>query len=159
MNTRHFRSALHFVLGCIAILFATSTFAADVATHKVANGVDIYLGVLPSEMIVGHPSSHAEAEMHAGVPASEHNYHVVVALFDAVTGKRITDAQVEATVSELALAGATKKMERMHIADTISYGNYFRMPGTGIYRIRIRIRRLGVAQSIETEFEYQHARG
>ncbi len=158
MNTRYSKIALHLFIGSIAALFLTGAFAADVATHKVVNGVDIYLGVLPSEMILDHPQSHAEPGMHGGVPAGEHRFHVMVALFDAATGKRITGAQVKATVSELALSGTEKKLEPMLIADTISYGNYFIMSGNGIYRIQVQVRRSGVAQAIETEFEYRHGR-
>lgn len=158
MNMRYFKISLHVVMGGIVALFLTGAFAADVATHKVVNGVAIYLGVLPSEMILGHPHSHTEAEMHGGVPAGEHRYHVTVVLFDAATGKRITGAQVKARVSELGLSATEKKLEPMLIAGTISYGNYFTMSGTGIYRIQVQIRRPGVAQAIEAEFEYQHAR-
>lgn len=158
MNTRYFKISLHLVMGGIMALFLSGAFAADVATHKVVNGVAIYLGVLPSEMVLGHPNSHTEAGMHGGVPPGEHRYHVMVALFDAATGKRITGAQVKATVSELALSGTEKTLEPMLIADTISYGNYFKMSGTGIYRIQVQIRRPGAAQAIEAEFEYQHAR-
>ncbi len=158
MNTRYFKILLQLVMGSIVALFLTGAFAADVATHKVVNGVAIYLGVLPSEMILGHPHSHTEAGMHGGVPAGEHSFHVTVALFDAATGKRITGAQVKARVSELALSGTEKTLEPMLIADTISYGNYFRMSGTGIYRIQVQVRRPGVARAIEAEFEYQHGR-
>ncbi len=158
MNTRYLEIALHLVIGSIAALFLTGAFAADVATHKVVNGVDIYVGVLPSEMILGHPRSHTEPGMHGGFPAGEHRFHVMVALFDAATGKRITGADVKATVSELALSGTEKKLEPMLIADTISYGAYFIMSGTGIYRIQVQVRRPGVSQAIEAEFEYQHGR-
>ncbi len=158
MNTRHFKMPLLFLIGGIMALFLTGAFAADSAMHKVENGVGIYLGVFPSEMILGHPKPHAEAEMHGGVPSGEHRYHVTVALFDAATGRRITDAQVKARVSEFGLSGTEKKLEPMTIDGTISYGNYFTMSGTGIYRIRLQIRRPGTAQVIEAEFEYQHAR-
>lgn len=158
MKAHYFKIFLHLVIGSIAALFLTGAFAADVPTHKVVGGVAIYLGVLPSEMVLGHPKPHTEAGMHGGVPPGEHRYHVVVALFDAATGKRITGAQVKARVSEFALSGTEKTLEPMLIADTITYGNYFRMPGTGIYRIQVQVRRSGVADVIEAEFEYQHGR-
>lgn len=143
----------------IAALTASAAFAADSATHKVVHGVAIYLGVLPAEMILGHPKSHTEAEMHGGVPAGQHQQHVVVALFDQASGKRISGAKVSARVHEINLAGTQKKLEPMLIAGTISYGNYFNIPSTSNpYRIRVLIELPGVAGVIETEFEYQHAR-
>jgi len=135
-----------------------TSYADDNSRHQVAEGVDIYLGVIPAEMILGHPKLHTEAEMHGGVPVGEHRYHVTVALFDAATGKRITGAQVKASVSELGLSGIEKKLEPMLIADVISYGNYFRMSNTDVYRIRVQIRLPGVAQTIEAVFEYSHSR-
>lgn len=143
----------------ITALAASAAFAADTATHKVVHGVAIYLGVLPAEMILGHPKSHSEAEMHGGVPAGQHQQHVVVALFDAATGKRIGGAKVSARVHEINLAGTQKKLEPMLIAGTVSYGNYFNMPATNNpYRINVRIELPGVADVIEAQFDYQHAR-
>jgi hypothetical protein len=127
MNTRYFKISLHTVMGGIAALFLTGAFAADVPTHKVVDGVAIYLGVLPSEMVLGHPHSHTEAGMHGGVPVGEHRYHVLVALFDAASGKRITDAQVKARYLSSPVR-RQRKLEPMHIADTITYGNYSGCP-------------------------------
>lgn len=143
----------------IAALTASAVFAADTATHKVVHGVAIYLGVLPAEMVLGHPRTHTEAEMHGGVPAGQHQHHVVVALFDNATGKRISGAKVSARVHEINLAGAQKKLDPMLIAGTVSYGNYFNMPATSNpYRIQVRIELPGVAEVIEAQFDYQHAR-
>lgn len=157
MNTHYFKISLHAIMSAIAALFLTGAFAADVPTHKVVDGVAIYLGVLPSEMVLGHSHSQAEAGMHGGVPAGKRQYHVLVALFDTASGQRITNARVKARVSELALSGAEKNLEPMHIADSITYGNYFRMPGSGIYRIRVQVRQPG-GRDIEAEFEFQQGR-
>ena len=143
----------------IAALTASAAFAADSATHKVVHGVAIYLGVLPAEMVLGHPKSHSEAEMHGGVPAGQHQQHVVVALFDQASGKRISGAKVSARVHEINLAGTQKKLEPMLISGTVSYGNYFNMPAANNpYRIRVLIELPGVAGVIEAQFDYQHAR-
>ncbi|MHB1233963.1 MAG: hypothetical protein ACYCZQ_15460 [Burkholderiales bacterium] len=157
MKTSHLKTLLRAAFAGITALLLTGAFAADTATHKVVHGVAIYLGVLPAEMILGHPKPHTEAEMHGGVPVGKHQYHVLVSLFDAATGKRITGAQVKATVREIGLSGPQKKLEPMLIAGTISYGNYFNMPGTNPYRILVQIRIPGSSDLIEAEFEYQHA--
>jgi hypothetical protein len=158
MKTAYFASVLFGLLAGILSVLPTLSYAAETSRHQVVDGVAIYLGIFPAELIQGHPRQHPEGEMHGGVPAAEHRYHVTVALFDTATGKRITGAQVKARVSELGLAGPEKKLEPMAVAGAISYGNYFKMPGAGIYRIQVQIRRPGVAQVIEAEFEYQHAR-
>lgn len=159
MKTSHLKTLLRAALAGITALLLTGAFAADTATHKVVHGVAIYLGVLPAEMILGHPKPHTEAEMHGGVPTGEHQYHVLVSLFDAASGKRISGAKVSARVREIGLAGTQKKLEPMLIAGTVSYGNYFSMPATtNSYRIQMWIELPGVANVIEAEFEYQHTR-
>lgn len=154
----HLKTLLRVAVLSIATLLASAAFAADTATHKVVNGVAIYLGVLPAEMILGHPKPHTEAQMHGGVPPGKHQYHVLVSLFDAASGKRIGGAKVSVRVYEINLAGTQKKLEPMLVAGTITYGNYFNIPAANNpYRIRVLIELPGVADVIETEFEYQHA--
>ncbi|MDP1645374.1 MAG: hypothetical protein Q8L71_07705 [Thiobacillus sp.] len=155
----HLKTLLRAALAGIAALLLTAAFAADSNQHKVVHGVAIYLGVIPAEMILGHPRPHTEAEMHSGVPAGQHQQHVVVALFDNATGKRISGAKVSARVHEINLAGAQRKLEPMLIAGTVSYGNYFNMPATNNpYRINVLIELPGVAGVIEAQFDYHHAR-
>lgn len=159
MPNPYLKTFLRAALAGIAVLLLTAAFAADSSQHKVVHGVAIYLGVFPAEMVLGHPRAHTEAQMHGGVPAGQHQQHVVVALFDNVTGKRISGAKVSARVHEINLAGAQKKLEPMLIAGTVSYGNYFNMPATNNpYRIQVRIELPGVADVIEAQFDYQHAR-
>lgn len=159
MPEPHLKTFLRAALAGIAALLLTAASAADSSQHKVVHGVAIYLGVFPAEMILGHPKPHTEAEMHGGVPAGQHQQHVVVALFKNATGKRISGAKVSAQVHEINFAGAQKKLEPMLIAGTVSYGNYFNMPATNNpYRIRVRIELPGVDGVIEAQFDYQHAR-
>ena len=158
VEARHFKTLLRIAILSIATWLASAALAADSATHKVVNGVAIYLGVLPAEMILGHPKTHTEAQMHGGVPPGQNQYHVLVSVFDAVSGKRIGGAKVSVRVYEISLAGTQKKLEPMLIAGTITYGNYFNIPAANNpYRIRVLIELPGVAGVIETEFEYQHA--
>lgn len=148
---------LHLLAAAFLLLAGVSP-AAETGQYKIADGMAIYLGVIPAEMIQGHPGQHPESRMHRGIPAREHRYHVVIALFDNATGKRISDARVKATVSEIGLAGSRKKLEPMRIANTTTYGNYFSMPGTNPYRIQIEISRQGLPHPVKIEFEYQHIR-
>jgi len=144
-----------FVLVSVA-LFHSAAAAADAPDRfQVVDGVAIYLGVVPAQMIQGHPKEHLESEMHGGVPIKDHRDHVVVALFEDTTGKRIEDAQVTGSVMELGLAAQNKKFEAMEIADTITYGNYFDMPSKQTYHIKLRIRRPG-KQDVEATFTHRH---
>jgi hypothetical protein len=84
------------------------------------------------------------------------DYHLVVALFDAEGGNRITDAEIEARVEPLGLAAETKTLETMHINRTVTFGNFFRMPISGPYQVLLRIRATGLPDRVEARFEYWH---
>jgi hypothetical protein len=144
--------------------FAAAGMIANVAMvvaadyYKTAGNLAVYLGVLPTEMVQGHSPEHPEGKMHGGVPYSRRQHHVVIALFDAKDGSRVSDASVKARVGEIGLAPVQKKLERMTIDKTISYGNYFSMGSPGPYRIEIEIIRPGSTGPVKTTFEYSHPR-
>ena len=146
-----------FLLANLAVVPAVSA-AESANEHRVVDGVLIYLGIVPTEIVGGHPQEHAESEMHGGPPAGKHVYHLVIAVFDQQSGERISDARVSASVLEINHPGSLHELEPMLIAGTIAYGNYFDLPGTGPYRIMVQIRRPGQPRVIETEFAFRHAR-
>jgi hypothetical protein len=137
-----------------AILFVSLTASAmDIGQTKTVNGLTVDIGVIPAEIMKGHPKGHPEASAHGGPPTGQHEYHLVVAVFDAASGARITDAKVQARVSSLGLVGPQKPLEAMAIAGTITYGNYFDLPEKGRYTIDIEIER--PAGRVRMEFMYE----
>jgi hypothetical protein len=130
--------------------------ADEGSDRKTVGNVAIYLGLLPAEMIRGHRAQHPETSMHGGQPAGSGEYHVVIALFDAGGGARITNAAVSARVSEVGLAGEEKTLQPMEIAGTETYGSYFRMSGNGPFRIALLIHIPGDPAEVKAEFEHRH---
>lgn len=159
MNTRFFQYSTAAVF---ALLLSLASHAGEDGQRKVVDGLSVYVGVLPAEMLMGHPKGHHEREMHGGVPdglsGGANRYHVVVALFDAASGKRVTDAQVKIGGASIGMAASRKKAEPMLVNNMITYGNYVSMPGGGPYKIQIEIRRPGSSKPIEVEFDYPFAR-
>lgn len=156
MKRRYFASAvvLTFLMG-----LEWSSLCAEPAeneNHAVVDGVAIYLGIMPAEIILGHQAEHSGRKMPHAAPTGADEDHFVIALFDSNTGKRITNAQVRATIGEVGLPGQTKDLQPMKIADTITYGNYFELPGGNEYRIRLQIRIPGRPNAIEAEFLQRH---
>lgn len=141
---------------CVALSFlpAGLTLAQSPYT-KTVNGVTFYLGVIPAEIVRGHPTEHPESTMHGSAPTGSGSRHIVVALFDAKSGERITDAKVSARVERLGLSADIKDLDPMQIAGTVSYGNYYAMPTGEIYKIRVVVKRRGSPRPIEAEFEYR----
>lgn len=142
---------LRSVMPWIAVVaLAAGNFAgAQEPLRSSAGGLDIYYGILPADMVLGREMEHIGK-------AAKGAHHLVIALFSATTGNRVTDAEVEAVVAPFGFAGETKKLDPMTINETITYGNYFPMPDPGPYRITVKVRRPGSRDWIETEFEYRH---
>jgi cytochrome c5 len=125
--------------------------------HKVIAGTSIDLGIVAAESIrAAHPQPDAESTMHGGIPSAKGYYHVNVSLRDAATNAEIKDAEVQASVANPLTGSETKKLEPMAIRDTLSYGNYFRMPAKDPYSITVQVRRPGVAQEVEAKFAFRH---
>lgn len=126
------------------------------SNHKVVGGTEIYLGIVAAEsMRAQHPKADAESKMHGGIPSGKGYYHVNISLLDSNTKAEIKDAQVEVRIAT-PLTGETKKLEPMVINNTVSYGNYFRMPGKDPYTITVKIRGPGTSRAIEAKFDYKH---
>lgn len=141
-----------FALAGIVLGVATAAPTADTVYRRVVDGVAVYFGIVPAEFVRGHPQEHPEGLMHGGVPIGEN--HIMVALFEDKTGKRITRAQVTATITGPGNFKAEKKLEPMIIAGAASYGNYFNMPGPGPYRIEISIRLPRTSRMINAVFSW-----
>jgi cytochrome c5 len=140
---------------------ATATPAAQAARsdgmHKVIAGTSIDVGLVSAEAIrAAHPQPDAESTMHGGIPSGKGYYHLNVSLRDVATNAEIKDAEVQASVANPLSGSETKKLEPMAIRNTLSYGNYFRMPAKDPYSITVQIRRPGVPQEVEAKFVFRH---
>lgn len=152
MNTRSVKTFLKAALVVMGMVMLNPIAAAADAPEnfQVVDGVALYLGVMPAQLVQGHTA------MHGGVSAARYRDHLVVALFDNATGRRIEDAQVTAAVMAPGLSSQWKTLESMRVAEAVTYGNYFDMPREGAYHIQLRIRHPGHPQLIEAKFTHRH---
>jgi len=142
---------------CLVLLVSVAQWiristAAEESRYKTAGGLTVYFGVMPAEIVKGHPA------MHGGTPRGAPQYHVVVAIFDAVSGARISNAAVAAKVSGLGLSGPVTTLEPMKIADTTTYDTFVNFPGADLYAIELTVRRSGSREPVVVEFKYDHRR-
>jgi hypothetical protein len=136
------------------LLLGGAAVAAEIGEAKTAGGLTVYVGVVPAEIVKRqHP---AGPQVHGRVPKGAHEYHLVVAVFDAATNTRITDATVTAKVSGLGLSGPQKTLEPMKIADTVTYGSFFTL-SPDLYTIKVTVERSG-GQAVTFDFKYDHRR-
>ena len=143
------------VLAALAIAgWAARADAAHSNWHQTVTGIEIYLGVVSAAIARGHPKTHAERAMHGGT-ASGDDVHVMVALFDGVTGERINDAYVEARIARPGRSSIERKLEEMTVAGAVTYGNYFLLPNVGRYRIDIDMFRTESGDPVHAHFVYE----
>lgn len=144
-------------LGAVAfLLLASNAFAADATGYTIVDDMLIYYAVVPAEMVRTFPPGSAEARMHGGVPDGRHMHHIQVAVLDAKTNERITDARVTATITELGFAGQEVVLEPFTVADALTYGAYFEFGRLATYSVDLRIERPGAEKTTETQFDYRH---
>ena len=122
------------------------------------DGMELFFGLIPAEILRGHPSDHEERNMHGGVPRGNGVYHLIISLFDAETRTRITDAVVTANVTEVGTATQNRNLEAMSFGGNVAYGNYFAMPKQGRYEIVVNVQRAGERKSATARFQYLHPR-
>lgn len=115
---------------------------------------------MPATIVKGHPVGHPERDMHGGPPGGRHAHHIVIALFEEPSAKRIEDAEVVATVSGLGHVGGTRiTLDPMLIAGVITYGGFVSLPGSDRYAIDLEIRRPGQTAGTRIRFTYEHFAG
>lgn len=154
MNT--FQTA---VLASGALLFAGCGDFGDLPrSEQTVDGMTIYLGVVPAELVQGHSTQPGDPKaLHGGTPKDRASHHIVVALFDARTGARISDARVRAGVGDHSYNHEpTRWLEAMQIDGTVTYGGFFLMQGRGVWRVHLEIHRPGAVKPTEADFAYEH---
>lgn len=145
------------VLCAVAIAVWASCAAAAPGDPKVVDGITVYLGVVPTELIRGYSAGHEETTMHGGVPSGSGFHHVVVFFVDT-RPHHSENMQVRATVRPLGLAPEVKVLQPMRVGSTDTYGNYFSMPGGNPFGIAVELRRPGERNWHRVDFEYRHPR-
>ena len=122
------------------------------------DGMELFFGLIPAEILRGHPSDHEERSMHGGVPRGKGVHHLIISLFDAKARARITDAVVTGSLTEAGMATQNRKLEAMSFGGNVAYGNYFAMSNQGPYEIVVNVRRPGDRKTATTRFQYRHQR-
>lgn len=147
-------------IAALALPMSASAQDAADASSLVVDGVLAYLGVLPAAIVRGHPKAHEEAAMHGGVPDGCHQYHLILALFDAASGDRIETAEISVRIMGLGHTGDTLvELDPMSIADTVTWGAFVKLPGRDTYELTFEAVLPGRPMPISFPFFYNHGLG
>ena len=127
------------------------------ANEQTVSGVRIDIGIVPaSQASAANMGSSSAAGMTQEASQNPASSHLTVALFDAKTGERITNARVEAGVGANMLdAEPTQWLQSMPINGMMSYGGLVPMAGSGKWHVHLKIYLAGSSQPIDAVFGYQ----
>lgn len=125
----------------LTFFFAAQGPASAAGPGKIVDGMEVFYGVVPAEVIGKRANVH-DPKMHGGKKAGDDSQHLVVSVLDAKTGHHIDNATVTATVTPLGLASQEKRLEPMQINQTVTYGNFFDFPPSSApFRIAVKVTR------------------
>lgn len=137
-----------------ALLFISLVWLASSSAFAQARqdreGVTLYWGLVPAEIVA---EKHALDQLHGGLPkGSGHVHHIVVALFDTASGRRVEDAVVRAQLSEVGIMDAPPKyLTPMPVNGQMSYGQMFTVAKRGPYKFRVFVKLPDRPRDIEFE--------
>ncbi|MBI2379518.1 MAG: hypothetical protein HYV16_02010 [Gammaproteobacteria bacterium] len=156
-SPRLFGNSLRWVVLLVLLACVVPAWAEVPSQSVRQDGLVIYYGVLPAELLSRHELNAQGTHMSSRNALRSDAHHVVIALFDAKTGQRIHDAIVTARVIPLSGAPEEAALKPMRINDSMSFGNFFRLETDTPYVVHLRIRRADVAgKDVEAQFRYQH---
>lgn len=139
-------SIYHMIIVALVLAFSMPVFASDVSWHQKSRSYTAYLGVVPASLL--KKKLHlidGDRKLHGSVDVQgSSSQHVMVALFENGTNKRVKDATIIAKVSRKRLLGkqtVVRPMEKMLTSGKVTYGNFFRMQKGVVYRIDLMVYR------------------
>ena len=104
------------------------------------DGVTIYWGLVPAAIV---ENRHAIEDLHGGPRTDRGNmHHLVVAVFDSATARRLEDAIVRAQLREPGFMDeAPKDLPQMPVNGQVTYGQWFgTVARSGPYRFRVFVK-------------------
>ena len=122
---------------------------------RTVGGTEIYLGVLPAEILRSYPKDSAERSMHGGVPGGPGHYHVNVSVIDEKSKAPIAGAKVEVKIDEPGMSSETKALMPIATSGVPSYGNYVKLKGKTQYVFTVKVHRSDSPQPLEARFEHR----
>jgi hypothetical protein len=138
--------------GWLFLLLTAMLTPAQAQGRLERSGVTLYWGLVPAAVVA---DKHALAELHGGPPRGGGQvHHLVVALYDSASGRRIEDAVVRAQLSETGIVDEPAKyLLPMKINDQPSYGQVFGVAKEGPYKFRLWVRLPPPTGEIEFKFD------
>jgi len=145
---------LNIIFAFLLIIFTRISYAEHSHQHIKVMGIDVYLVVTPVELIRGYAKDHPKSLMHSQERNADGNQsHITIGVLEESSGRRIQNLEVSANIIAHNYTGPSKKMDKMTFQDEPSYGNYFVIPSTGTYQVKVTIKHTKQSDALIVTFE------
>lgn len=151
-----------------ALVAAVPADAGVIEGVKDVDGLTVYLGVVPAAVTRSHAPPHTERTMHGGAAGRGlHDIHLMVAVFNRSTGKRLENVAVTARIRGMGGSQAhgvrhkpwTISLAPMIVNGALTYGGYTSLGVEQDFGISVDIRlpdRSPHTSVVTAQFEYTH---
>ena len=141
----------------IAALGLSAAAAEPIDLAQSVAELTVHLQVLEPEDEVSDPMHALERQLHRGVKPDGKTYHVLIAVYDAATGRRRADIdRVTATLTDGHGQTPVARLDPMATGGEVGYGNYIDFGAQGPYRISVAVWLHGQSLPVEVEFRLAH---
>ena len=142
------------------VALATMALVAQAAStdqRQRNERITLYYGVVPAALAQPALAPHAPApDPHGSPRPAADTHHLVVALFDNATGKRITQANVSVRYVPPRGRAISKALVPMPLGDVLSFGTTFVIPEGRGHRFVIEVHRGDIVDRFEVEYDNLH---
>jgi len=136
------------------LAFSSVTNADHSHQHIKSMGIDVYMMVMPAEIIGGYPKDHPETLMHRSERRVDGNqFHISIGVLEEKNGRRIQNLEVSARIIAKDYLGPVKKMGKMTMQGEPGFGNYFVTPDFGAYKVEVKIQHVNQSDALIVTFE------
>ena len=144
-------------LAAFATIYCAASVGAETLSYRRSAGeFSVYLAVMPGEVLSGPPTAADPGASPFQQPAGKDIHHVMVSIFDSRTGRRITNATVEARVAALGFSGMKKPLENTSVMGNPVYAGLFPMQGRGPFKVDIEFHSPENARREHATFYFSH---
>jgi hypothetical protein len=137
--------------------FVTQAQDSVLDTPQRVDGLAVYLDIQPAAMAANWEGFHrptGQQDRTISTVRPDLDRHLVVAVYDDRTGKRINDASIDVVVSRNEPPGRSFKysLDKMTIGANATYGKVVTVEPSATYDFQILVRRAGSAEPIKVPF-------
>lgn len=151
------KAAMAFFVLALAAEHAVPSLAAETFTYrKTAGEFSVYLAVMPGELVSGPQPAPEPGATLFQPPTAQDTHHVMVSIFEYRTGRRVTNAAVEARVAALGFSGIKKPLEATTVAGAPVYAGLFPMQGRGPFRVDVELHAPSAQRREHATFYFTH---